>query len=138
MLVREIASRFKQATSDLTTGTSPMCSSQESLEWKRTCDCAMLGALHRIMKRARLPQWDVETAEKLGDTLGKCVTKLVAWLEKVRIVVIDESTMTNRQGGAHNACTPWRQLTVEDLLAKHKVEDLVPFRENVTKQQAAA
>lgn len=138
MLVREIVATLTTAVSDLTAGAPPMCCSQGSMEWKQTCDCAILGALHRVIKRRKIQHWNATTVGKVGDRLMACVEKLVACLEQIRVAVINESTMSKRQGGAHNNCTPWRRLTVEDLLAKHKVEDLVPLEENASKQQAAA
>lgn len=113
------------------------CQSQSSAEWKQVCDCAMLGALHRVLKHNEcLHFWHTRTAQEMAEGARPSLWAVVRIVESARLATISESKMNRRQGGAHVNCTPWARFSLNDILAAHKLEDLIPVDEEYFKQQA--
>jgi hypothetical protein len=137
-LVKEACSKLKGAVADLTEAQSAACKSNSSVEWKLTCDCAMLGALHRVIEGWKMQHWNKLSLEALPARIFTSVSVLVSNFEKIRLTTIQESTMTKRQSAsAHQDCTPWAKFSVEDLFAAHSVETLVQLDEKHFERQAA-
>ncbi|KAK4135882.1 hypothetical protein BT67DRAFT_440756 [Trichocladium antarcticum] len=138
LLVNEVIGIFRFAMSNLTKPkpNRARCRSQESLEWKNTCDCAMLGALHRtLVGHQNFRDWHTLSEEESEKQILISVCQMVAELETIRMATIDTSRM-RRHTIAHRDCTPWQQFAVKDILALHRVEDLVPIDEEHFKRQA--
>ncbi|KAL2017484.1 hypothetical protein VTK56DRAFT_2080 [Thermocarpiscus australiensis] len=136
VLLKEINVRFKRAMANLTQSGPRNCRSQKSPEWQQTCDCAMLGALHRALAAPAHKCWYTPGLEDWADRVTLSVRHMVAKLNTVHRATIEESTMEFRQNGLHAQCVPWVAFTLTDISAAHKLGDLVPLKEEYFQKQA--
>jgi hypothetical protein len=117
-LVRDVATRFKQAIDNLTNrkGQAPLCRSQGGVQgnWLHLCDCAMLGALHRTLYGEA---WYSSGTDGWADRSTMSARVLINEVERVRSATVVESRMASRKGGHHHqGCTPWAPITHADVL----------------------
>ncbi|KAK3309439.1 uncharacterized protein B0T15DRAFT_545201 [Chaetomium strumarium] len=127
-LFSAVGKHMRHAMERLINHEASCCKSKRNKKWKRTCDCAMLGAVLRMATAMEVEAWfergrDDDFSVHTSDSLFS----LIVQLENMRHSVIDESGMSGKQNGAHRTCTPWPPFEIIDIWAEHPVEDLFPI-----------
>jgi hypothetical protein len=110
-----------------------------STNWRQVCDCAMLGALHRVLN-SKPQTWYRSGTAGCESRMAISVGRLVDWMEAVRTETIAETQMatTARRGAQyHKHCSPWPAYTLFEVQSIFKVEDLVPVDKDHFKKQKA-
>lgn len=136
-LLREAGAKLRDATQTLTNRKDKgfLCRSEGDSEWKRICDCAMLGAVYRTLYGKT---WYHSGEKGWEDRVTISVRHLVVKIQGVRTATVEESGMVKRKGGRHHKeCTPWADITLSSVLKGQKVEHLVPIDEEYFKRQRA-
>lgn len=98
-----------------------------------TCDCAMLGGLHRALHGK---SWYSSKGENWVDQVTFSVRQLVNKVDGVRSAAIGESKMRKKQGETHKTCSPWKPFELEDILKECPVRSIVPLDYSGFQQRA--
>ena len=132
-MIHEVARILQGALDKLSNPKTTMCGSYDSSpDWQQTCDCAMLGGLHRALYDK---PW-YSPSNVWGAHVVFSVRQLVAKMEGVRTDAIGESRMRRKQADAHRTCTPWYRFELADILRSRPLEIIVPLDEASFKKQA--
>ncbi|KAG7293576.1 hypothetical protein NEMBOFW57_003629 [Staphylotrichum longicolle] len=136
-LLREAGAKLRDAIQTLTNRKDKgfLCRSEGDAEWKRICDCAMLGAVHRTLYGKT---WYHSGEKGWEDRVTISVRHLVVKIQGVRAATVEESGMVKRKGGHHHKdCTPWADITLSGVLKGQKVDHLVLIDDEYFERQQA-
>lgn len=97
-----------------------------------TCDCAMLGGIHRALYGKH---WYSRGAPHWEQDVTISVRRLLTKMEGIRTAAIGESRMRKKEN-AHKACTPWTPFGLEDILRICPVDCAVPIDTAAFQKQA--
>jgi hypothetical protein len=121
-IINEIGNRLRWAMETLTNSKMISCRSKDNQDWKSTCDCAMLGGLHRALAGR---SWYLSGVDGWEKQVTLSVRQLVTKTEGIRTEAIGESRMRRQQRDAHKQCTPWLSMELDKVLDTCKTNDIV-------------
>ncbi|KAG7293580.1 hypothetical protein NEMBOFW57_003633 [Staphylotrichum longicolle] len=111
-LIRQVKAKLDTALRKLSDPKNTACHYAHP-DWQKTCDCAMLGGVHRALQGK---SWYSSGSINWENQVTVSVRQLVNKLEAVRTEAIGESRMRKKQGSAHKTCTPWERFELTDIL----------------------
>ncbi len=119
----------------------PCCRSRNTdNKWRTLCDRAVLGGLHRVLDRSKLPFSVLEGDNSVLVARPENLDGFLLLLERVRTSTITEagiSVMTT-DGQNHTRCGPWHKIDRGDVLGRflYTVMEVVYVeRDSFTRQQ---
>ncbi|KAK4151621.1 hypothetical protein C8A00DRAFT_16997, partial [Chaetomidium leptoderma] len=105
----------------------------DNADWRLTCDCAMLGGLHRAL-HGRV--WYSSGQHNWEKQVTLSARQLITKMEGLRTTAIGNSRMRRRQGDAHKTCTPWVKFELADILRGCPIGSIVPLGRATFAEQA--
>lgn len=131
--LQEVAKRFKLAIDAMCDPAKSRCTSDGS-DWKRICNCAMLGSVHRELHSK---VWYGSGVEDWVEKTTLSVRHLVQRLKEVRTTAVDNSGVVKRKGGIHHTkCSPWDSFTIQDIVNAKGWTAVEVDEDHFKKQQA--
>jgi hypothetical protein len=117
---RAISQRLSAAIDTLSNPAFTNCAYNygNQVDWQKTCDCAMLGAVLRCLHGK---SWYSSGKSDWADLVPFSVRQLVAKVDGIRSAAIGESRMRRKQGNTHKDCTPWARFDLVDILGEHNL-----------------
>jgi hypothetical protein len=128
-IIEVVGDILREALDKLSNPQAITCCSGNTLD---TCDCAMLGGVHRALYGK---QWYSHGASHWEQDVAISVRRLLTKMEGIRTTAIGESRMRKKEN-AHKACTPWTPFGLEDILRICPVGCAVPIDTAAFQKQA--
>ncbi|KAL2130384.1 hypothetical protein VTI74DRAFT_6529 [Chaetomium olivicolor] len=121
-MIQNISKQLSHAMETLANPKIRSCrASYVDADWRDTCDCAMLGGIHRAPFGKT---WYSSGAEDWEKRVTLIVRQLVAKVGGIRTAAIGGSRVRKKQNGAHKNCNPWTQFEPADILKDHSISTI--------------